>query len=844
MTEERLRLAVRLLTGQAFAFGVMCALLIIPANAIFLDTYGSKWLPATYIAVAVAGAALSAGFAHAVRRYSLAAAATAVLAFCAVLYLGGWVLLVTANATWTSMILVLLFPIQLQLGFVFIGGQAGHIFDVHQIKTRFPRIVAGFPFGFFIGGLLGPLMIAALGATHHLLLGAAVAQLAFIALLLLTTARFDVTAAVDSSTTSAPPPRRPPLRHLVTAGFVALVLGYQVLSAMGSQVLDFLVFDRAAARYASVDDLAQFVAWYTAALNLLDIVLLALFAGALLKRFGLRLGLTANPALVTALVVAMTVGSAAAGGGSLAVFGFVVLARIFDISLTDAMTRTSIAATYQVIPPEERVAVQAAVEGIGVPLAIGLTGVVLLVAKLLDLGIGTIIGLALVLCALWTIVAVWVYRRYGGALADHLRRRSVLDDVGLDDEQELAAARRLIEGDDAANVRLGMELVAGEGMLPMSELVRLADHDAPEVRLAALARLRDQGADAAWDQRLVDEASAAAHSPSAELRRAAALALGAAPPAAAVSLLGSLLVDGEPSVRRAALSAIDARQPSLLPFAVAALDDPDTAPEGGAAIGRLGDVAVTDVAADLQERRVPAGKEPIRLLRSLRPSDPARAAAHVGRLLRHPDRSVSLEAARVLQRTPGAGPMMAAEVAGFLDDTVGHASACLAAMQLFDHAGAGPAEGALVRALHDELERERRRMMAGLAVLHGVDRVEDVENGLRSDDSGRRALALELLGVVVGQVRVAQLTPVIVGAAGPASHGGSSTLAARLSMLREFVDDPDARWRSFWLQACALRAAIEVSPSLGNELARPLVGSAIDVVAETAAWARDAGAVT
>ena len=46
---------VGLLTAQAVAFGVTLALLIVPANSLFLDEYGSEWLPATYIAIAVVG---------------------------------------------------------------------------------------------------------------------------------------------------------------------------------------------------------------------------------------------------------------------------------------------------------------------------------------------------------------------------------------------------------------------------------------------------------------------------------------------------------------------------------------------------------------------------------------------------------------------------------------------------------------------------------------------------------------------------------------------------------------------------------------------------------------------
>ena len=67
---------VGLLTAQALAFGVTLALLVIPANALFLDAYGSEWLPATYIATAVVGSLASIFIARAARQTRLVRLAT------------------------------------------------------------------------------------------------------------------------------------------------------------------------------------------------------------------------------------------------------------------------------------------------------------------------------------------------------------------------------------------------------------------------------------------------------------------------------------------------------------------------------------------------------------------------------------------------------------------------------------------------------------------------------------------------------------------------------------------------------------------------------------------------
>ena len=85
---------------------------------------------------------------------------------------------------------------------------------------------------------------------------------------------------------------------------MALILAYQVLSALGSQLADFLVYDRAGAQFPDPADLARFLAGYTAVMNIASIAFLFLVAGPLLRRFGLRLGIAANPVVLTVFAVA------------------------------------------------------------------------------------------------------------------------------------------------------------------------------------------------------------------------------------------------------------------------------------------------------------------------------------------------------------------------------------------------------------------------------------------------------------------------------------------------------------------------------------------------------------
>ena len=381
---------VGLLTAQAFAFGVTLALLLVPANSLFLDAYGSQWLPVTYIATAVVGGTAAALIARAARRTRLIRVATAGLGAFAALFAVSWAIL-AAGGEWVSGVLLVAFSILIQIGFVFIGGQAGRLLDVRQMKALFPRVVSGFAVGFFAGGVIQIPLLALFGSTENLLLATTAAQLTFLVLLLYTERRFPEVRAEQAA--GAPAVARPPLRTLFT-GLLALLLAYQVLSAMGSQVVDFLLFDRAGARYSG-GDLTRFLSLYTALLNLVDIVFLAVLAGPLMRRFGLRLGLTLNPATVAVILAVMAVVAGGAGVASLGVFALAGLLRIADLTTTDGTTRTSINAAYQVVDEDDRLAVQAVVEGIGVPVAIGVTGVLLLGLQALDLGVGAVIAFGL-----------------------------------------------------------------------------------------------------------------------------------------------------------------------------------------------------------------------------------------------------------------------------------------------------------------------------------------------------------------------------------------------------------------------------------------------------------------
>lgn len=491
-TDAANRRALVLLAGQAFALGLLVAWITIAASAIFLDTYGSGALPFTYIGAAAVGALASATLTRALRRRTLVSVAKRVLTAFAVVLAASFAAL-RWSGPWMSVLLLVLIPILVPVGFVFIVGQAGMLLDVRVLKASYARVVAGFALGFVTGGLAGPVLLDLAGRTEALLACAAAVAAMFLVLAWWTERSFPAQlSTIDGD--EDPDIVKPTIRSLLRNRYVVCIVTFQMLSAVESQWLDYLVYDRAAARYTSNEALADFISRFTAIAYGADIVFLVVVAGLLLKRFGLRYGLTANSAVVLALVVAMIVAASLQGSGALLVFVLVVASRVSDLTLSDGTSRTSLGAAYQAVPLAERLAAQATVEGLAVPLAIGASGVVLIAVRAT---VGTA-GLALpvltsIVVIAWMVVSFFVYRGYRVNLLANLRHRTLdPSTIEIDDANTLAAIDRLLDSVDERDVRLGLQTlaVAEHPALP-ARLDRLAADDRVGVRAHALDRLRE-----------------------------------------------------------------------------------------------------------------------------------------------------------------------------------------------------------------------------------------------------------------------------------------------------------------------------------------------------------------
>ena len=494
----------------------------------------------------------------------------------------------------------------------------------------------------------------------------------------------------------------------------------------------------------------------------------------------------------------MAVVVAGPGAATFGLFALAGVPRIADIATTDGTTHVDQRRVPD-RPGRGRLAVQAVVEGIGVPVAIGVTGALLLALNVLDLGIGAVIAFGLVLGVVWTVVAVAVYRSYTRALGDEMRRRSLVDGR-LDLAEDDVRLRALLRSDDARDVRLGLDLLSGAGSTTATiELRQVAGCGGSRSAGAGAHPARREGRCAGGTE------LAGACRPPFPIRRGGRPPRGRGRPPRARRrprrhrVLVALLDDRDPTVRAAALDGVTPDDAAGRRSSVASSPRSKslgTAGSATAAIRRLGDTAVPLVSAALARDGAREAGLPVRA---------AATAAREARLGRHrtgarrPDRAVVLAALEASARR-GAAIVPPQTLDRCPVDAAAHAARALAPVRR-STARDGPLRERWTTSSTWRAGSSSRCSRCATAIESGAA-VRVVEHA----DGQRRALGVEALDVVLSREEAPIALPLVRrDPRTPASRPPAAPHPEE--WIADIADDPDGVWRSSWLAACARYAA-------------------------------------
>ncbi|MEM7113916.1 MAG: HEAT repeat domain-containing protein [Chloroflexota bacterium] len=490
-TDRTIQAILLLLVGQMFFLAYAFSLLNIAAYSLFLTFFDSENLAYVYIAIAIFVSLVSFGYINLQSRWTLSRLGTTTVFGFALLYFAAWLLLRATQASWLAFVLMVAVTLLELLGMILIGNQAGRLFDVRQMKRLYPTVISGMLAGYMAGGATTTLLVRLLGSTENLLLVCGASTLITLALLIITIRRFpEAYQAAEAASDDSKPARS--VRQLLDKKYIRAVFSYQMLSAIGTQLVIFLYFTLADARYESAEELAQFFGTLTIVREVVSLAFTGLVAGRLLNRFGMGFGLTANPIVVGSMILIMAVLGLVWGWSFTGFFWLAVAAYILDVMLSDGTTSTSVKTSYQALPADEQTMVETTVEGIGVPVAYGFTGVLLLILSLLPTqSLLPFMVVAVVVALLWAMMALMVYRDYAGTLIKTLSRRALNTvALSLNDSASLQIVERLLASEKVGEVRLALDVLeGGEREILSARLLSLVKQQTPAIRREALQRL-------------------------------------------------------------------------------------------------------------------------------------------------------------------------------------------------------------------------------------------------------------------------------------------------------------------------------------------------------------------
>jgi AAA family ATP:ADP antiporter len=466
-----------------FLKGISDVFVLTSAGALFLKEFGNASLPKVYMASAALVTIFGLMYSYLSTRLSVLALLRTTVIFCAVtigVFHFGMTFL---GSRWWSMGLMIWREVSYMLLNVAFWAQTGLFFNVRQSKRLFPLIAAGDIGSAAVGGAAIPFIVSRIGPVH-LLFFAEIST----ALCLIVSAYLGRVAASRGSEDLAADAR--PISKLIRDPYVALFMVISVVSFVIYFFADYNFYDVVNSRYRQAESLAAFLGVFYAALNGLNLVVNFAIAGRVLKRYGTYAGVLVLPICVGAGTIAAI--GFSAFGITTAIFWSIVGMKLVDELLRGAFLIPAFKILCQPLPQRVRLRVQAVRDSIVEPVAIGFSGLVLLLLTYAAFGRTQLLWILLLVLALFLTLSWFLREQYVVVLGKSLSgSTSENPSPASNSETVEVLARRLASVDPEEVIRSFMLIQRANPLAAKLYLPQMLKHPVPEVRLHGLKEIRN-----------------------------------------------------------------------------------------------------------------------------------------------------------------------------------------------------------------------------------------------------------------------------------------------------------------------------------------------------------------
>ncbi|GDY11946.1 hypothetical protein LBMAG53_08240 [Planctomycetota bacterium] len=479
---------VVLLLVQSFFVGASTALFETVGETLFLLQHGVDRLAWVYLGWAIAVPLAGLVYTRLQNWFHISRIWLGTVAMALLLSLCTAAGLATSSDIWISFAMMVGRDVLWALLLMQFWDLAGFLLDLQQAKRLYGLIGAGEVAGGITAGLLvGPLIHLSNPASVVAISSLGYALCLAVLMILLRLRRAHVRGTSENDEVTAPIS----LKALSRERYVVLMLGLPVVYTLAYDFLEYAYLGQAELRFqGDAAGLASFLGTVLVCWQTLTLLLRATITGRLLTRLGVWVGLSLLPITMLLTSLALLVCALVVPE---ALFWAVVLTKIVDAVVRNAVDKNAFLVLFQVLSKDLRVRVHAFQESMAEPLTAGVSAVVLLVLTAVVADQPVAVSVAAVAVTILLISVGWLLlvQRLRPAYQDRLRYalngRVTSTGTSMEASGALLKALEQLRHDDPVVVIDALHLILHWG--PPDELAehlpRLFQHPDSRVREVA-----------------------------------------------------------------------------------------------------------------------------------------------------------------------------------------------------------------------------------------------------------------------------------------------------------------------------------------------------------------------
>jgi len=477
-----------LLLIHSFFKGIALVFFEVSANTLFLQTFDANALPYVYIATAITTVGLGFVYSRLETRISAAHLLNTTLLFLLFMLLVFYIGISQTQAPWLIMAMMVWKGVHWILLTLEFWALAGLLFNVRQGKRLFGLAASGDITAGILGGISVSFFVAYLGTINLMLIS--VVGVFFSWLVLRYTTQLFGHQFESSHSEAVQQPRRN-LGELFKDRYLALFFIISAVSSLGYYLVDFMFYDTLETHYTDSEALASFFGLFFAILGVINLVGSTFLSGPLLTRYGLSVGLLSLPVLVIIGVILSIITASSLGTTGIFLWA-IVFTKLCDEMLRTALESPTFRILYQPLPTNEQMRIQGLRESIVEPVAVGFSGVLLLIITTVFTAKAIHVAFVmLIILIAWIILAITLRQEYTVVLTNALSKRK-LDglSVSLEDGSSVEVLQKGLDSPIAGEVVYCLNTLEEVQHNALSKfLIQLLEHPEAPVRIHVLKKI-------------------------------------------------------------------------------------------------------------------------------------------------------------------------------------------------------------------------------------------------------------------------------------------------------------------------------------------------------------------